>query len=281
MNEKTFTACLLLVSTLILFSGCAGNTALPANETGNYSLNESANASNNSSVVCAQVISYAVDPVGGDCIEFPTSCTPEGWRTCVPAVVSQKLQEIENQTFDEAFNASGDERIEIKNSVFNAGFNVTENALVAIYDSKINEGAVRASKHGNIKFINCELNENATLEASDNAKIFVSTILSPEDNATVSGNVSISGSAFQVAGEGDLFDYYELKYGYIAPGETLPARWHSISNNTKQVKTGLLGEWDTFGLMNGNYTLALRIVDEESRVNTATKKVQITSGLPA
>lgn len=280
MNVKILSAYAILALTLVLLSGCPGSNTIPqANDSNNA--NASTNASDNTGIICAQVISYAVNPANGDCEEFPTSCTPDGWQTCVPAVISQKLQEIENKAFDETFNASGDERIEIRNSTFNAGFNVTGNALVAISDSTVNSGAVIASKYGNIKFANCNISENASFQATENAKIFVSTISFPKDNALVSGNVSITGSAFQTAGGGELFDYYELKYGYVAPGETTPSRWHSISNSTKQVKNGVLGEWDTFGLMNGNYTLALRLSDSESRVNTAKKNVQITGGLPS
>ena len=34
--------------------------------------------------ICADVISYAMNPDTGACEEFPNSCTPDGWELCDP-----------------------------------------------------------------------------------------------------------------------------------------------------------------------------------------------------
>ncbi len=270
MKGMVFVLSAIIVAVALFFAGCTGK-----------GVDGSANASGNASgVACAQVISYAENPLTGECIEFPNACTPANWEKCEPVAISQKPKAIENETLDETLYASGDERVEVKESVLNGGITASEGALVSVKESGV-YGAIKTSGRGNVKLVNCRVGKETVFNASGNSKIFVVSIDSPETGEKVSGNVSFAGSAFEVAGAGDLFEEYELKYGYVAPGETLPARWHAIASAKKPVKNGALASWDTFGLMNGEYRIELRLKDAESRAVTAYATVELTGGLPA
>ncbi len=79
----------------------------------------------------------------------------------------------------------------------------------------------------------------------------VAVINSPAGGSTVTGVVPVSGSALHPE-----FDRYELYYT-VEPGEN----WVFIGEpGRQQVNNGFLGNWNTGGLPDGNYSLRLRVV---------------------
>lgn len=103
------------------------------------------------------------------------------------------------------------------------------------------------------------------------------SISSPAANATVSGTVTISGTASDAN-----FHQYELHYG----AGSAPTSWTSIGTNprTTPVTNGTLGSWNTSALATGTYTIRL-IVKDKARVSsgftTVTRTVTVNNDLPA
>lgn len=87
-------------------------------------------------------------------------------------------------------------------------------------------------------------------------------LTSPADGASVSGTITITGSATDAN-----FYYYKLEYS--SDGAT----YEQISASASPVSSGTLGTWNTAGL-GGNYTLRLTAVD--SAGNTSTKSISLT-----
>jgi len=79
-----------------------------------------------------------------------------------------------------------------------------------------------------------------------------SGITSPEKDSSVSGAVSIEGTAV-----GSPFARYELSFKEASRGEEA---YSYFGGETRQVVNGLLGVWQTGALAPGVYTLRLRVV---------------------
>jgi len=78
-------------------------------------------------------------------------------------------------------------------------------------------------------------------------------ISSPTPNSTVSGQVSIRGTA-----NIEAFQFYKVEYGM---GER-PMQWNSIGDVMRErVVNGTLAVWDTSGFPEGSYMLRLTVVD--------------------
>jgi membrane peptidoglycan carboxypeptidase len=96
-------------------------------------------------------------------------------------------------------------------------------------------------------------------------------LTSPAPFAYVSGVVEINGTA-----SGPGFDYYRLQAG---PGLN-PQNWLQIGEDqSRPVKNGLLGKWDTQGL-NGLYVIQLLRVDQDQRIDSATLQVTVDNEAP-
>lgn len=103
----------------------------------------------------------------------------------------------------------------------------------------------------------------APVAADDSGRLLyqgVALITSPENFATVRGNVSIFGTALH-----PQFQRYELYYK-VEPGEN----WVFIGEaHFEQVTNGLLGTWDTTSLPDGTYSLRLRVVRQDGNYDEA------------
>ncbi len=80
----------------------------------------------------------------------------------------------------------------------------------------------------------------------------------PTDGATVSGVVQITG----IATHPNIF-WYDVSYA-VGPDATAGTQWVSLARveNTR-VENGVLATWDTTGLPNGQYCLALTMVGRD------------------
>ena len=79
-------------------------------------------------------------------------------------------------------------------------------------------------------------------------------ISSPGSGATVSGVVTVSGTA-----SGDAFQFYKLE---VSAGEQ-PGAWSVVGDiHNSPVQGGTLGSWSTAGLAPGPYWLRLVVVDQ-------------------
>ncbi len=94
-------------------------------------------------------------------------------------------------------------------------------------------------------------------------------IASPVDGQTVKGGVSIVGKATT-----DDFTSYRLEYGLGSP----PLAWRQISQSTQKQTGGELGQWDTSGLADGEYTLRLVLEDAKRGELTTYITVYIGTG---
>jgi hypothetical protein len=88
----------------------------------------------------------------------------------------------------------------------------------------------------------------------------------------VAGKVTIKGSA-----AGDNFSFFRLQAGKgLNPREWIQIR----EDQTRPVKQGVLGEWDTAGL-SGLYVLQLLVVDNDQRVETSIVQVTVDNTPPS
>ncbi len=102
----------------------------------------------------------------------------------------------------------------------------------------------------------------------------VAAITSPAQDATVSGTVTLSGTA----SDASTFNHYTLEYG----AGTYPQTWTAIGTNpyTSPVTAGTLGSWDTSGL-GGIYTVRLRVYDathQSSGFGEVLRRVRVGTG---
>lgn len=97
-------------------------------------------------------------------------------------------------------------------------------------------------------------------------------ITAPTQNATVSGTVTVTGTA----SDATSWDHYNLEYG----AGSAPTSWTAIGTNphTTAVTNGTLGSWNTSSL-NGLYTIRLRAYDK-ARLTTGFSEAlrQVTVG---
>jgi RHS repeat-associated protein len=99
-------------------------------------------------------------------------------------------------------------------------------------------------------------------------------ITSPAANATVSGSVTIVGTASDTN-----FTQYILDYGSGAS----PTSWTSIGTYTTQVTNATLGTWNAGSLATGTWTVRLRVYDKarvSSGYTTVTRTVTVDNTLP-
>ncbi len=98
-------------------------------------------------------------------------------------------------------------------------------------------------------------------------------ITSPTDGQTVSGNVSISGSATHPD-----FERYEIAYG---PDPNPNDAWQVFVNNNQQVTANTLGTWNTSVLVDGTYIIRLRVIRHDSNYNEAfVRGIQVSNQQP-
>lgn len=123
---------------------------------------------------------------------------------------------------------------------------------------------VSADGNANIRIVAVEYPDEAYFDAKGNSKIFILNLKGIGDNAVLSGKLPVYGRALEYAGEGDLFSSWRLEYGVLEGKDVLPYNWTVISQSNFQ-KNGLLAEWNTLNLTNGNYSLRLIVEDVHSR----------------
>jgi len=78
-------------------------------------------------------------------------------------------------------------------------------------------------------------------------------IIAPAPNAEVSGRIPPRGTATH-----DAFRYYKLEYAGGADAET---QFIYLGGGNAPIINGMLAEFDTTTLPNGDYTLRLTVVD--------------------
>jgi len=85
----------------------------------------------------------------------------------------------------------------------------------------------------------------------------LATLTSPQDGASLSGVVSVTGTA-------NILNFAFFKYEYIpvSGGAPIPGSvWRAISAGTKTVVDGELGAWDTSIVTPGDYAFRLVVTD--------------------
>lgn len=93
-------------------------------------------------------------------------------------------------------------------------------------------------------------------------------ITSPQDGETVSGVVTISGTA-------DIQNFGFYKYEVARAGDSI---WLSINASETPVKDGQLGEWSTEILPPGDYLLSLVVTDNQGQpLAPCIIRVRVTS----
>ncbi|TES93515.1 MAG: 6-bladed beta-propeller [Candidatus Cloacimonadota bacterium] len=95
-------------------------------------------------------------------------------------------------------------------------------------------------------------------------------IISPRDSTLVNGIISIIGTAWH-----QYFGWYRVEYGKGFD----PSQWEVIKPETNTpVIDGLLSEWNTFGILDGVYTIRLIVSDLLNRISE--DRVVIAIGEP-
>lgn len=95
----------------------------------------------------------------------------------------------------------------------------------------------------------------------------VTAIATPTNGATVSGDLTITGTASD-----QYLNYYILQYGEGAS----PASYQNITHSYTSVSSGTLGTWETAGL-SGIYTIKLTAYDQVEATSTESIQVNILS----
>lgn len=105
--------------------------------------------------------------------------------------------------------------------------------------------------------------------ANLNENVQIST---PAQFAYLQGKVSVRGTA-----AGEQFDFYRLQFGQGLN----PTGWIQIgSDQSRAVRSGILGEWDSTGL-SGLYALQLIVVRSDQRLETHTIQVTVDNQPPS
>jgi membrane peptidoglycan carboxypeptidase len=92
----------------------------------------------------------------------------------------------------------------------------------------------------------------------------VVNIAGPQPNSTVSGVVTVEGTATS-----PYFLGYQLQVGAGAN----PTQWQTLQSSLERVEQGVLGSWDTTGIQDGQYTI--RVVLTDQFFQNATQHVQV------
>lgn len=95
----------------------------------------------------------------------------------------------------------------------------------------------------------------------------VTAIATPTNGATVSGSVTITGTASD-----QYLNYYTLQYGV---GDS-PTSYQNITQSYTSVSSGTVGTWETAGL-SGIYTIKLTAYDQVGATSTESVQVNILS----
>lgn len=95
----------------------------------------------------------------------------------------------------------------------------------------------------------------------------VAIISSPSENDTLSGTVTITGTATD-----DNFGWNS--YLYYGQG-TSPVIWEWIQNLWQEVTDDMLGEWDTTMLSNGDFVIRLELTDNAGNKTTTDVPVKV------
>lgn len=99
-------------------------------------------------------------------------------------------------------------------------------------------------------------------------------ITSPVANARLRGTIEIRGSAYL----GEIFQFYKVEY---QPVGAPPDQWVVIRFDTKQVRDGLLGSWDTTTVPDGTYYLKLTVVKLDGNYEwTSPRQVVVANAEP-
>lgn len=94
------------------------------------------------------------------------------------------------------------------------------------------------------------------------------SILSPGSGEVVRGVVQVTGST-----GANSFASYNLAYAYESSDTT---NWFPIADASQPVNSGILGSWDTSTITDGNYSLRLVVILQDSSQNEIlTKNVQV------
>lgn len=119
---------------------------------------------------------------------------------------------------------------------------------------------------------------NTSVKESD--RVFIdnhspaANITSPEENQLVTGELVVSGTAFDMD-----FSTYALSYkeGNDPAG---PGDWTDITSSDQQVWDDTLGTWNTAGLADDTYTLRLKTTDRSNHVSYAYRTFDLNSTGP-
>jgi hypothetical protein len=101
----------------------------------------------------------------------------------------------------------------------------------------------------------------------------IAQITSPTEGQTLSGLVTISGSA-----DHPEFARWELAYG---PDPNPSDAWQPFASGEQQVLNGTLGTWNTGVIADGGYMLRLRVVRRDSNYSEAfVRGLQVSNSAP-
>lgn len=98
-------------------------------------------------------------------------------------------------------------------------------------------------------------------------------IVSPRPGEALQGRVTISGASDAIG-----FVSYELAFAYPADST---GTWFLIVQSERPVQDGVLGEWDTTLVTDGNYTLRLRVLlDDGSSLEVLVPDLRVRNYTP-
>lgn len=101
----------------------------------------------------------------------------------------------------------------------------------------------------------------------------IAQITSPTDGETLSGLVTVTGTADQVQ-----FARWELAYG---PDPNPTDAWQPFASDTTPVLNGAIGTWNTAVIADGSYMLRLRAVRKDSNFSEAiVRGLQVNNSAP-
>jgi beta propeller repeat protein len=127
------------------------------------------------------------------------------------------------------------------------------------------EGQLNVAIDGNVVTWSDFRNGNWDIYMETISGLPTAVISSPAESQTVSGTVSITGTA---TGEG--FSQYTVEYGC----GTSPSAWRTIASSTTPVTDGLLASWDTAALDDGLHVVRLTSTDASGNTNSASVSVR-------
>ena len=101
----------------------------------------------------------------------------------------------------------------------------------------------------------------------------IAQITSPTDGQTLTGLVSITGSA-----DHPDFARWELAYG---PDPNPNDAWQPFAGGDKPILNGTIGTWNTGVIADGRYALRLRVIRQDSNYDEAfVRGLQVSNSAP-